>query len=54
MRIVDESNKYALQVDITNLNLTQSELEQFIYELFLMSVVKMLNTHNYWNQHLQH
>ena len=55
MRIVDESNKYALQVDITKpLNLTQSELEQFIGILFLMSTVKMPNTRDYWDQHLQY
>ena len=55
MRIVDESNKYALQVDITKpLNLTQSELEQFIGILLLMSIVKMPSTRDYWDQHLQY
>ena len=55
MRIVDESNKYALQVNITKpVNLTQSELEHFIGILFLMSIVKMPSTYDYWDQHLQH
>ena len=55
MRIVDEGNKYALQVDITKpLNLTQYELEQFIGKLFLMPIVKMLSSRNYWDQHLQY
>ena len=55
MRIVDKSNKYALQVDITKpLNLTQSELEQFIGILLLMSIVKMPSTRDYWDQHLQY
>ena len=55
MRIVDESNKYALQVDIIKpLNLTQSELEQLIGILLLMSIVKMPSTRHYWDQHLQY
>ena len=35
--MVEESNKYALQIDITKpLNLSKAELEQFIGILFLM------------------
>ena len=55
MQIVDESNKYVLQVDITKpLNFTQSELEQFVGILLLMSVVIMPSTSVYWDQHLQY
>ena len=48
------AGKYALQVDITKpLNLTQSQLEQFTGILFLMSIVKMLSTCDYWDCNLQ-
>ena len=55
MQTFDESNKCALQVDIAKPhNLTQSELEQFIGILFLMSVVKMPSTRDCWDEHLQY
>ena len=48
------AGKYALQVDITKpLNLTQSQLEQFTGILFLMPIVKMLSTCDYWDCNLQ-
>ena len=53
-RIIKESNTYAAQVDIDKpLNLTSDELEQFIGILFLMSVVKMPATRDYWERFLQ-
>ena len=54
-RIVEESNTYAAQVDIDKpLNLMSDELEQFVGMLFLMSVVKMPATRDYWEQFLQY
>ena len=51
LRIVDESNKYALQIDINKpLGLTQAELEQFIGILYLMSIVRMPSQRDYWSQ----
>ena len=48
MRIVEESNRYAAQVDTNKpLSLTSDELEQFIGILFLMSVVRMPATRDY-------
>ena len=54
-RIVEENNTYAAQVDIDKpLDLTSDELEQFIGILFLMSVVKMPATRDYWELFLQY
>ena len=53
--MVEESNKYTLQIDITKpLNLSKAELEQFIGIIFLMSIVKMPSTRDYWEQSLQY
>ena len=55
LRIVDESNKYALQIDINKpLGLTQAELKQFIGILYLMSIVRMPSQRDYWSQYLQY
>ena len=55
MGIVEESNRYAAQVDIDKaLSLTSDELEQFIGILFLMSVVRMPATRDYWEGFLQY
>ena len=55
MRIFEESNRYAAQVDTDKpLNLTFDELEQFIGILFLTSVVRMQTTRDYWEQSLQY
>ena len=52
--MVEESNKYALQIDITKpLNLSKAELEQVIEILFLMSIMKMPGTQDYWERSLQ-
>ena len=51
--IVSESNIYAPQIDINKpLNLTVEELEQFIGILFVMSIVKMPSTRDYWEQNM--
>ena len=51
--IVSESNIYASQIDINKpLNLTVEELEQFIGILFVMSIVKMPSTRDYWEQNM--
>ena len=48
MRFIEESNRYAAQVDTDKpLSLTSDELEQFIGILFLMSVVRMPATPDY-------
>ena len=53
--MVEESNKYGLKIDITKpLNLSKAELEQFIGIIFLMSIVKMPSTRDYWEQSLQY
>ena len=53
--IVYESNIYASQIDINKpLNLTVGELEQFIGILFLMSIVKMPSTRDYWKQNMRY
>ena len=55
MCIVEESNRYTGQIDIDKpLNLTSDELEQFIGKLFLMSVVRMPATRDYWERFLQY
>ena len=52
---VYESNIYASQIDINKpLNLTVEELEQFIGILFLMSIVKMPSTRDYWKQNMRY
>ena len=54
-KMVEESNKYALQIDITKpLNLLKAELEQFIGILFLMLTVKMPSTQEYREQSLRY
>ena len=53
MRIIEESNRYAAQADTNKpLNLTSDELEQLIGILFLMSVMKMQATRDYWERFL--
>ena len=53
--IVYESNIYPSQIDINKpLNLTVEELEQFIGILFLMSIVKMPSTRDYWKQNMRY
>ena len=53
--MVEEINKYALQIDITkSMNFSKAELDQFIRILLLMSIVKMPNTRDYWEQSLQY
>ena len=53
--MVEEINKYALQIDITkSMNFSKVELDQFIGILLLMSIVKMPNTRDYWEQSLQY
>ena len=53
--IVSRSNIYASQIDINKpLNLTVEELEQLIGILFVMSIVKMLNTRDYWEQNMRY
>ena len=55
MGIVEESNRYVAQVDIDKpLSLTPDELEQFIGILFLVSVVRMPATHDYWEGFLEY
>ena len=52
--IVSRSNIYASQIDINKpLNLTVEELEQLIGILF-MSIVKMPNTRDYWEQNMRY
>ena len=49
-KIVDESNKYAIQTNPSSpLNLTRNELEQFFGILYVMSLVKMPSTRLYWS-----
>ena len=51
--MVEESNKYSLQIDITKpLNLSKAKLEQVIEILFLMSIMKMPGTQDYWERSL--
>ena len=53
--IVSRSNIYASQIDINKpLNLTVEELEQLIGILFVMSIVKMPNTRDYWEQNMRY
>ena len=53
--MVEEINKYALQIDIAkSMNFSKAELDQFIGILLLMSIVKMPNTRDYWEQSLQY
>ena len=53
--MVEEIKKYALQIDITkSMNFSKAELDQFIGILLLMSIVKMPNTRDYWEQSLQY
>ena len=53
--MVEEINKYAVQIDITkSMNFSKAELDQFIGILLLMSIVKMPNTRDYWEQSLQY
>ena len=55
MWIVDENDEYDFEVDITKpLNLTQSELAQFINKLLPMSIVKTPSSCDYWDQHFQY
>ena len=50
-KIVDESNKYAIQTNLSSpLNLTRNELEQFLGILYVMSLVKMPSTQLYWSE----
>ena len=47
-KIVDESNKYAIQTNPSSpLNLTRNELEQFFGIVYVMSLVKMPSTRLY-------
>ena len=49
-KIVDESNKYAIQTNLGSpLNLTSKVLEQFLGILYVMSLVKMPSTRLYWS-----
>ena len=49
-KIVDESNKYAIQSNPSSpLNLNRNELEQFCGILYVMSLVKMLSTKLHWS-----
>lgn len=51
IRIIEENNKYTAQVDIDKpLNLISDELE----ELFLISVVRIPVTRDYWKRFLQY
>ena len=53
--MVEKSNKFALQIDITkSLNLSKAELEQFTGIFSLMSIVKMPSTRDYWEQSSQY
>ena len=55
VHIVSESNNYALQIDVNKpLNLTCEELEQFIGILFVMSIVKMPCTRDYWDKNMRY
>ena len=55
VHIVSESNNYALQIDVKKpLNLTCKELEQFIGILFVMSIVKMPSTRDYWDKNIRY
>ena len=55
VHIVSESNNYALQIDVNKpLNLTCEELEQFIGILFVMSIVKMPCTRDYWDKKMRY
>ena len=53
--IVSESNIYACQIDVNKpLILTSEELEQFIGILFVMSIVKMTSTRDYWEKNMRY
>ena len=55
VHIVSESNNYALQIDVNkSLNLTCEELEQFIGILFVMSIVKIPSTCDYWDKNMRY
>ena len=47
--VVDQSNLYFVQQNLSNLNLSCSELEQFIGSLLAMSLVKLCNSQKYWS-----
>ena len=47
--VVDQSNLYSVQQNLSNLNLNCSELEQFIGSLLVMSLVKLCNSRKYWS-----
>ena len=48
LKMVEESNKYVLQIDIKKpSNLSKAELEQFLGIILLMSIVKMTGTQDY-------
>ena len=48
-QVVDQSNLYSIQQNLSNLNLNCSELEQFIGSLLAMSLVKLCNSRKYWS-----
>ena len=53
--VASESNIYASQIDVNkSLALTSEELEQFIGILFVMSIVKMLSTRDYWEKNMRY
>ena len=55
VHIVSESNYYALQIDVNKpLNLTCEELEQFIGILFVMFIVKIPSTRDYWDKNMRY
>ena len=47
--MVDQSNLYSIQQNLSNLNLNCSELEQFIGSLLAMLLVKLCNSQKYWS-----
>ena len=54
MRIVEESNTYATQADISKpLYLAYEELEKFNGILISMTIVKMPGTCDFWERFLQ-
>ena len=47
--VVDQSNLYSVQQNLSNLYLNCSELEQFIGLLLAISLVKLCNSRKYWS-----
>ena len=47
--VVDQSNLYFIQQNLSNLNLNCLELEQFIGLVLAMSLVKLSNSQKYWS-----